>query len=234
MKKFVMVCLCFSLSLLAACGGGGSGSPQTPPGLASAVFVNNTGARNYFPYSLGDTWTVVNTTNATDFRTYSITSSSGVNSTMHVVFGNGTAENYLYQVTSETVDINQYQYFDASGQLYKTTTCNPPFPLHLQNSSVGEIYSRTYDSTTTVLSTNSASTSSNTKTITVLGYETVATPVGTFVNALKTSYMYANDTYPGYTWWVSGIGKIKETVSSTTSTPSQTTYELTSYSWTQR
>jgi hypothetical protein len=222
--------ICLSLSVLAACGSG-TGSTQTNPAVASAVFVNNTGARNYFPNALGNTWTFVNGNNSADRRINTVVSTSDVNSQsiMQVVFGDGTKENFLYQLSNDTVDIYQYQYLDANGQLYKTMTCNPPFPWHLLHPTVGETYSRTYNSTTTVIATNATSTSNNTKTMAIIGYETVVTPVGTFVNALKTSYLYANDTYPGYTWWVSGIGKVKETFSSSASTPNQTNYELTSY-----
>ena len=227
---FVGSLMCLSLAVLAACGSG-TGTSQTNPGIASAVFVNNTGARNYFPNSLGDTWTFVNGNNSADHRINTITSSSETNglSTMQIVFGDGTMENFLYKVNTDTVDISEYQYFDASGELYKTSICNPPFPWHLLHPAVGETYSRTYDSTTTVVATNSTSTISNSKTITVIGYETVVTPAGTFVDALKTSYLYADDTYPGYTWWVSGIGKVKETFSSSTSAPNQTNYELAYY-----
>jgi hypothetical protein len=227
---FVGSLMCLSLVVLAACGSGSGTSPSNP-GVASAVFVNNTGARNYFLNSLGDTWTFVNVNNSADHRTSTVTSTSDINnqSTMLTVFGDGSKENYLFKASNDTVDINQYQYFDANGQLYRTVTCDPSFPWHLLHPTVGETFSRTYNSTATVIATNSTSFSSNTKTITVIGYETVVTPAGTFVNALKTSYMYANDIYPGYTWWVCGVGKIKETVSSSTSTPNQTTYELTSY-----
>ena len=229
-NAFVASLICLSLAVLAACGSG-TGTSPTNPGIASAVFVNNTGARNYFPNSLGDTWTFVNGDNSADHRINTVTSTSGINnqSTMQVVFGDGTKENYLYNVNTDTVDINQYQYLDASGQIYKTVTCNPPFPWHVMHPAVGETYSRAYNSTMTVVATNTTSSSSNTKTITIIGYETVITPAGTFVDALKTSYLYANDSYPGYTWWVSGIGKVKEIFSSSTSTPSQTNYELASY-----
>jgi len=229
-NAFIGSLMCLSLPVLAACGSG-TGSSQTNPGAANAVFVNNTGARNYFPNSLGDTWTFVNGNNSADHRINTVMSTSDNNgqSTLQVVFGDGTKENYLYQIGNDTADIYQYQYFDSNGQIYKTMTCNPPFPWHLLHPVVGESYSRTYNSTTTVLATNATSTSSNSKTISIIGYETVVTPAGTFVNALKTSYLYANDTYPGYTWWVSGVGKVKEIFSSSTSTPNQTNYELTSY-----
>jgi len=229
-NAFIGSLMCLSFAVLTACGSG-TGTSQTNPGVASAVFVNKTGARNYFLNSVGDTWTFVNGNNSDDHRIYTVTSTSDINNqgTMQVVFRDGTKENYLYQVNNDTVDINQYQYIDAIGQLYKTVTCNPPFPWHLLHPAVGQTYSRTYNSTTTVVATNSTSSSSNTKTITIIGYETIVTPAGTFVDALKTSYLYANDTYPGYTWWVSGIGKVKEIYSSSTSTPNQTNYELVSY-----
>jgi hypothetical protein len=127
------------------------------------------------------------------------------------------------------VDAVNYTYYDASGSLIKTTICDPPFPLKLLNPVVGDTFSRTYTCTTTVASTNATSSATNTKTMTIIGYESVVTPYGTFENALKYSYIYNNDTFPGYVWEVSGVGKIKEAFASSGVNASTTSYQLTSY-----
>jgi len=229
-RTFILWCFaCFSVLGLASCGGGGSSSSSAPTN-SSAVFVNNTSSKNYFPNTVGSTWTYVLATSQSAPRTYSVTSSLGNNQyNMQVLFSDGTSETYLYQINDPIVDIIQYTYYDANGSAYKTVTCNPPFPWKLIHPSPGASYSRTYTCTSTVLSTNTTSSNTNTKTINVIGYETVSTPYGTFVNALKHSYQYNSDVIPGYTWDVSGIGKVKETFDSSSTTPNSTDYEITSY-----
>lgn len=228
MKKLIFI---LSLTLtLAACGGGGgstSNSVSNPPGT---TFINHTSLKNYFPNSVGNSWNYMINNTPSLYEIKAITDYPSNNQySMHVYFSDGSSETFLYQFNAATIDIIKYTYFDVNGNAYKVKTCDPPFPWKIINPSPGQSYSRTYTCTTTVLSTNAVSSSTNTKTISVIGYETVDVANTRFVNALKYSYMYNTDVLPGYVWEVSGIGSVKEIVDSASNSNAPTKLELTGW-----
>jgi hypothetical protein len=72
MKTAIFVSLTSLLIFgLVSCGSQ-SDSPPSTQTSSSAVFVNNTSSRNYFPSSIGNTWKYVSGTNSSDYRTYTI------------------------------------------------------------------------------------------------------------------------------------------------------------------
>ena len=198
---------------LAGCSGSGSSS------------AGGGAAAKYMPHTTGSTW---NYSSVSSYATYtftvSITSSSDTAYTQKYTSSldsEYSISNYVFSNNvwgqSEATD------YASDGVLISSTTWTPPCPLSFPSkidAGTNEHYLLTVDSGTA---------KSATMDITVIGYENVTVPAGTFNNAVKISYTYVltgsvfAPVATWTSWFAEGVGLIKTVYDGETE-------ELTSYS----
>lgn len=183
---------------LAGCGSDGGGTQ------------NNT----YLPVTVDSAWSYNN-----GARTEKITATTNNQITREVVTGTGKS------VAVETVGNNAFyltsrETYDTSGNKTATITYNPaPGMLFIPSSTTPG----THETQTVQITAQPANTTSSlTQDITVVGFENITTPAGTFSNALKIQTVIDNKTYQS--WFALHVGMIRQDVNNTTA------FELTSYS----
>lgn len=168
----------------------------------------------YLPVTADSTWSYNNGT-----RTEKITATTNNQITREVVTGTGksvaietVSNNALYLVSRET--------YDTSGNKTATITYNPaPGMLFVPSSTTPG----THETQTVHITTQPANTTSPlTQNITVVGFENITTPAGTFNNALKIQTVINSTTY--LSWFGLNVGMIRQDINNTTA------FELTSYS----
>lgn len=182
---------------LAGCGSDGGGTQNT-----------------YLPVTVDSTWSY-----NYGARTEKITAATNNRITREVVTGTGKS------VAVETVGNNAFylasrETYDTSGNKTATITYNPaPGMLFIPSSTTPG----THETQTVQITTQPANTTSSlTQEITVVGFENITTPAGTFSNALKIQTVINTTTY--LSWFALHVGMIRQDVNNTT------TFELTSYS----
>jgi hypothetical protein len=188
-NKIFLAVLLVTLSVLAACGRGGN---------------NNGTAVNYSPKTTGSTWTYLATTNTqTNDTTQIITQSSstayslksGVSS--YHLFDFELMSNGIWGQTKDT--------WYTGGTVQYTVTYTPPLPHEPSAWNIGTHDTGTITSTLNS-STGTQQTASDHFDMTVVGFESVTVPAGTF-NALKVAYSY--DGFTSDAWFVDGVGIVK-------------------------
>ncbi len=183
---------------LAGCNGGDSGS--SGGGGAS---------EKYAPHTTGSTWNYSSVSSSSTYTfTVSITGSSDTAYTQKYISSLDSEYSISNYVFSNNVwGLSTAIDYNSVGGVISSTTWSPPCPTFLpSNIDTGthETYNLTVDSGTP---------GSATMDITVIGYENVTVPAGTFNNAVKISYTY---TLPGgwgptswTSWFAEGVGVVK-------------------------
>ncbi|MEI6206115.1 MAG: hypothetical protein WCP20_04980 [Desulfuromonadales bacterium] len=168
----------------------------------------------YLPVTVNSTWTY-----NSGARTEKITANTNNQITREVVTSTGKS------VATETVSSNAFyltgrETYDTAGTKTNSITYGPMPGMLFVPSSTAPGYHETQTVQISVQPANT--TSSLTQNITVVGFETISVPAGTFSNTLKIETAISNTTY--LSWFALNIGMIRQDVNNITA------FELTAYS----
>jgi DUF3108-like len=187
-NKIFQAVLLVALFVLAACGSGGNNSGTTT---------------NYSPKTTGSTWTYLATNNTQTFDiTQIITQSSST--AYSLKSGDSSYHLFDFELISNGIWGETKDTWYTEGTAQYTATYTPPVPLEPSAWNIG-----THDTGTITSTLNSAGTQQTESyhyDITVVGFESVTVPAGTF-NALKVTYSYDGATSDS--WFVDGVGNVK-------------------------
>jgi hypothetical protein len=162
---------------------------------------NNGTTANYSPKTLGSTWTYHATINT---QTYDVTQIITQSSSAAYSLKSGASSYHLFdfELMSNGIWGQTKDTWYTGGTAQYTVTYTPPLPDEPSSWDIG-----THDTgTITSNNTGTQQTGSHHYDITVVGFESVTVPAGTF-NALKVTYTYDGDTSDS--WFVDGVGKVK-------------------------
>jgi len=177
--------------------------------------VGGTNNGTYLPVTVDSTWTYNN-----GARTEKITANANNQITREVVTSTGKS------VAIETVSNNAFylasvKLYDTAGLNTATKTYSPLPGMLFVPSSTTPGY---HETQTVQINTQPSNTNSSlSQDVTVIGFETITVPAGTFSNALKIQTAIANTTY--LSWFALNVGMIRQDVNNTTAF-ALTTYDI--------
>lgn len=192
---------------LAGCGSDDNNSNNTVP-------KNNT----YLPVTVGSTWKYTNNSDGS-VRTETITANTNNRVTREVI--TATGKTIATEILSNRASyLSKREIYDVPGNMISTKSYSPePGMLFLPSSTTAGAH----ETQTVQINTLPANTDSSlSQDITVVGFETITVPAGTFSNALKIQTIIASREY--LSWFALNVGIIRQDIDNVKA------FELTSFS----
>lgn len=196
------------LLVLVASGLAGCGSDNGGP---------STQAGAYLPVTVGSTWSYSRSDNGT--QTQQITGKSNDQVTREVIDTTTGRSIATINISSNAFYLSSINIYDTGGNITATKTYSPsPGQLFVPSSTTpGTHITQTVQINTQPANTNVSSSID----VTVIGFENITVPAGTFNNALKIQTIILPNTYTS--WFALNVGMIRQDVNN------QKNVELTSY-----